>query len=41
MAFRAKLHAINDKKFFLADRILAKHDENYIPPELKEIKKND
>ena len=31
----------NDKKFFLADRILAKHDENYIPPELKEIKKND
>ena len=31
----------NDKKFFLAERILAKHDENYIPPELKEIKKND
>ena len=31
----------SDKKFFLADRILAKHDENYIPPELKEIKKND
>ncbi|MAJ85697.1 MAG: cytochrome c maturation protein CcmE [Candidatus Pelagibacter sp.] len=31
----------NDKKFFLADRILAKHDENYIPPELKEIEKND
>ena len=26
-----------DKKFFLADRILAKHDENYMPPELKEI----
>ena len=31
----------SDKKFFLADRILAKHDENYIPPELKKIKKND
>ena len=31
----------NDKKFFLADRILAKHDENYMPPELKEIEKND
>ena len=26
-----------DKKFFLADRILAKHDENYMPPELKDI----
>ena len=32
---------LKDKKFFIADRILAKHDENYIPPELKEIKKND
>ena len=30
-----------DKKFFIADRILAKHDEKYIPPELKDlIKKN-
>ncbi len=28
-----------DKKFFIANRILAKHDENYIPPELKEMKK--
>ncbi len=28
-----------DKKFFVANRILAKHDENYIPPELKEMKK--
>mgnify|MGYP001448157466 FL=1 len=26
-----------DKKFFLADRILAKHDENYMPPELQNI----
>ena len=26
-----------DKKFFLADRILAKHDENYMPPELQDI----
>tara|TARA_B100001996_G_scaffold381837_2_gene372152 strand:- start:2053 stop:2481 length:429 start_codon:yes stop_codon:yes gene_type:complete len=29
-----------DKNFFVADRILAKHDENYMPPELKKIKKN-
>jgi cytochrome c-type biogenesis protein CcmE len=26
-----------DKNFFIADRILAKHDENYMPPEIKEI----
>ena len=32
---------LQDKKFFLAKRILAKHDENYMPPELKEsIKQN-
>ena len=30
---------LQDKKFFLADRILAKHDENYMPPELKNIMK--
>ena len=28
---------LQDKNFFVADRILAKHDENYMPPELKEI----
>ena len=28
-----------DKNFFIADRILAKHDENYMPPELKNIMK--
>ena len=27
---------LQDKKFFLARRILAKHDENYMPPEVKE-----
>ena len=27
---------LKDKKFFVADRILAKHDENYMPPEVKE-----
>ena len=33
---------LKDKKFFIADRILAKHDENYMPPELKGIiKEND
>ena len=26
---------LQDKKFFIADRILAKHDENYMPPEVK------
>ena len=28
---------LSDKSFFIADRILAKHDENYMPPEIKEI----
>ena len=27
-----------DKKYFIADRILAKHDENYMPPNKKEKK---
>mgnify|MGYP003389477863 FL=1 len=31
---------LKDKSFFIAKRILAKHDENYMPPELKEIKKD-
>jgi cytochrome c-type biogenesis protein CcmE len=32
---------LRDKNFFIASRILAKHDENYMPPEIKEIiKKN-
>jgi cytochrome c-type biogenesis protein CcmE len=26
---------LRDKKFFIADKILAKHDENYMPPEVK------
>ena len=26
---------LEDKKFFLATKILAKHDENYMPPEVK------
>ena len=30
---------LKDKRFFVADRILAKHDENYMPPELKNIMK--
>ena len=28
---------LKDKKFFVAKRILAKHDENYMPPEIKKI----
>ena len=28
---------LQDKNFFIADRILAKHDENYMPPELKNL----
>ncbi len=30
---------LQDKTFFVADRILAKHDENYMPPELKDLMK--
>jgi cytochrome c-type biogenesis protein CcmE len=30
---------LREKKFFIANRILAKHDENYMPPELKDITK--
>ena len=32
---------LQDKSFFIADRILAKHDENYMPPELKDIMNKD
>ena len=28
-----------DKKYFVADKILAKHDENYMPPEVNEALK--
>ena len=28
---------LKDKKFFVADKILAKHDENYMPPEVSSI----
>ena len=27
---------LKDKSFFIAEKILAKHDENYMPPEVKE-----
>ena len=30
---------LKDKEFFLATKILAKHDENYMPPEVKEALK--
>jgi len=30
---------LKDKKYFIADKILAKHDENYMPPEVKKILK--
>ena len=26
---------MKDKNYFIADKILAKHDENYMPPEVK------
>ena len=26
---------LKDKKYFIADKILAKHDENYMPPKVK------
>ena len=31
---------LKDKKYFIADKILAKHDENYMPPEVSEALKN-
>jgi len=30
---------LKDKNFFVANRILAKHDEKYMPPELKDLMK--
>ena len=30
---------LKDRNFFLASKILAKHDENYMPPEVKEALK--
>ena len=27
---------LKDKKYFVADKIMANHDENYMPPEVKE-----
>ena len=31
---------LQDKNFFIADRILAKHDEKYMPPEIKKALDN-
>ena len=31
---------LSDKKFLIANRILAKHDENYMPPEVSEALKD-
>jgi len=28
---------LKDKKYFVANKILAKHDENYMPPEVSKI----
>ena len=28
---------LNDKKYFVANKILAKHDENYMPPEVSKV----
>ena len=30
---------LSDRKYLIADRILAKHDENYMPPQMKKILK--
>lgn len=32
-------HMLADAKVFIAEEVLAKHDENYMPPELKDISK--
>ena len=31
---------LKDKNYFIANKILAKHDENYMPPEVKEALEN-
>ena len=31
---------LKDKNFFVDDRLLAKHDEKYMPPELKDLMQN-
>ena len=31
---------LEDRKFFIAEKILAKHDENYMPPEVREALKD-
>ena len=31
---------LKDKKYFIADKILAKHDENYMPPEVNKALEN-
>ena len=31
---------LKDKTYFIANKILAKHDENYMPPEINEIQKD-
>ena len=31
---------LKDKKYFIAEQILAKHDENYMPPEVSEALKD-
>ena len=30
---------LKDRNFFIAKKIVAKHDENYMPPEIKNLKK--
>ena len=32
---------INDSNIFIANEVLAKHDENYMPPEVADMMKND
>ena len=31
---------LQDRKYFIADKILAKHDENYMPPEVSKALEN-
>jgi cytochrome c-type biogenesis protein CcmE len=31
---------LRDKKYFIAEKILAKHDENYMPPEVSKVLQN-
>ena len=36
LEFHLGRYFLKDQSFLIAEKILAKHDENYMPPEVKE-----